>query len=371
MSEDNDDYGLADVVELEETDPPELPYKPNDPDSYDPGIALIGTGGIAEQHLTAYTEAGYDVVALCNRTRSKAEEYREEYDLQCAIYSDYRDVLARDDVDVVDVLIHPEGRVPILEAAIEADKHVLSQKPFVLDLEDGERLVELAADRDVKLAVNQNGRWAPHWSYMRHAIEEGFLGTVHGVHCNVHWNHNWIDETELDDVEHIVLYDFGVHWFDALTCFVDNSPRTVFANYEPSPDQGATPPLLGSAIVDFEDAQATLSFDGDTKLGPEDRTVVTGGAGTIKSEGPDLEDQSVTLYTDDGYASPDLETEWFSDGFHGTMAELCSAIEEDREPTNSARDNLATLELTFAAVASAEDGEPKVPGDIRRLPGAD
>jgi hypothetical protein len=53
------------------------------------------------------------------------------------------------------------------------------------------------------------------------------------------------------------------------------------------------------------------------------------------------------------------------------MAELLSAIEEDREPTNSARDNLRSLELSFAAVASAEDHEPKVPGEVRTMRGFD
>lgn len=52
------------------------------------------------------------------------------------------------------------------------------------------------------------------------------------------------------------------------------------------------------------------------------------------------------------------------------LCELLSAIDENREPSNSARDNLHSLELCFAAVASAERHEPVVPGRIRRLPRA-
>ncbi|AGN01253.1 oxidoreductase domain-containing protein [Salinarchaeum sp. Harcht-Bsk1] len=365
---DEDDYGLAEIVDLEETTAPTYPYQPQDPDDYDPGIALIGTGGISEQHLKAYTAAGYDVVALCNRTVEKAEDRREEFDLDADVYADYEEVLELDAVEVVDVTPHPEQRVPIVEDAIRAGKHVLSQKPFATDLDDAERLVELADEYDVKLAVNQNGRWAPHFAYLRQAVADGLIGDVHGVACNVHWDHNWIGDTPLDDVEHIVLYDFAIHWFDMVTQLVEDPPERVYANYEPSPSQTASPPLLGSAIVEFDGAQVTLAFDADTKLGPEDRTVVTGGEGTLKSEGPDLEEQEVTVFTEDGYATPELDGAWFPDGFHGAMAELLSAIEADREPTNSGRDNLATLELTFAAVASAEDGEPKTPGDVRRLP---
>jgi len=368
--EEEEEYGLADIVELEEMEAPELPYQPDDPESYDPDIALIGTGGISEQHLTAYTDAGYSVVALCNRTRKKAVEKNAEFDLDADIYADYEDVLERDDVDVVDLLPHPKQREPIIEDSLRAGKHVLSQKPFTVDIDFGERMVELADEQGVTFAINQNGRWAPHWSYTRQAVADGLIGDPHGVNFNVNWDHNWIKDTEIDDVDHAILYDFAIHWFDILTCIMgDTEPERVFASSESSPSQQASPPMLGQALVEYPNAQASLYLDADTKLGPEDRTIVAGTEGTIKCEGPDLEDQEVTIYTADGYASPDLEGVWFPDGFHGTMAEFLSAIEEDREPSHSARNNLRSLELCFAAVASAEDHEPKVPGEVRLMRG--
>jgi hypothetical protein len=50
------------------------------------------------------------------------------------------------------------------------------------------------------------------------------------------------------------------------------------------------------------------------------------------------------------------------------MGELLCAIEEGREPMNGARDNLNSLALCFAAIAAATDVQPKVPGEVRRLP---
>lgn len=371
MTEEDEDYGIAERVDLDEIAAPELPYKPADLEANDLAIGMVGMGGISEQHCKAYSKAGYDVAAMCSRTRSKAVEKKEQFysDSSVDIYTDYQAILERDDIDVVDLLPHPLEREQLIKDAIKAGKHVLSQKPFVVDLRVGKQLVGLAEEHGVKLAVNQNGRWAPHWSYIRHAIDSGLIGQPHGIHFNVDWNHNWIGNTDINDVEHTILYDFAIHWFDILQCFADEPPKKVYASYEPSPSQRADPPLLGQALVEFDSAQATLSFNGDTKLGPEDRTYIAGSKGTIKSEGPDLEEQEVTVYTSEGYATPELEGQWFPDGFHGAMAELLSAIEEDREPDNSARNNVSSLELCYAAVASAEDQEPKTPGEVHRMRG--
>jgi hypothetical protein len=63
-----------------------------------------------------------------------------------------------------------------------------------------------------------------------------------------------------------------------------------------------------------------------------------------------------------------MEGNWFDDGFRGTMGELLSAIEENREPSNTAASALPGLALCFAAVASARCGRPMIPGQVRALP---
>jgi hypothetical protein len=55
-----------------------------------------------------------------------------------------------------------------------------------------------------------------------------------------------------------------------------------------------------------------------------------------------------------------LDGAWYPDGFAGTLGELVSAIAEDREPFNSARHNLLSLEMTLAACLSAEQGSRAV-----------
>jgi predicted dehydrogenase len=367
---DSDQYGVGAVRKSQTIPAPNLPYLPRDPKEYNPGIGLIGCGGIAENHLREYQKAGYRVVALCDVVEERALKRRDEFFPQASIYADYRAVLDREDVGVVDIATHPIERAPMLIDALNAGKHVLSQKPFVLDLDFGETVIALAREKKRKLAVNQNGRWAPHFSYIRQAIAHGLLGEVHSAHFTVHWDHGWTAGTAFNQVKHLMLYDFAIHWFDIVTCFmVGKTPRRVFASIAKTTTQRPDPPMLAQALIDFEDAQAAMLFNGDVGFDPRDRTYVSGSKGTAVSEGVDLLHQDVTLTTKAGSAQPDLEGDWFSNGFHGTMGELLCAIEEDREPENNAEGNLASLALCFAAVQSAETGTPQTPGDIRKLGG--
>jgi predicted dehydrogenase len=254
--------------------------------------------------------------------------------------------------------------------AIDAGKHILSQKPFVTDIDFGSRIVERAEKRGVRLAVNQNGRWAPHWSWIRQAIAAGLLGEVTSVRTAVNWDHNWVAGTAAGDDPWLTLFDFGIHWFDIVSCFMGSRvPVRVYASTARAPTQRARPPLLSQALVEYESGQAELFFDANTLFGEQDCTFVAGTRGTVSSSGPDLNAQSVSLATAEGRARPALKGTWFPGGFHGTMGELLCAVEEKREPLHSARNNLKSLELCFAAIASASAHAPVVPGTVRTLEG--
>ena len=347
---------------------PVLPYLPRDPKKYAPEIGLIACGGITKHHLTAYQAAGYRVTALCDVNSEFAEKRRQEFYPEAQVFSDYRELLKLDGLEVVDVTTHPEIRPAIIADCLRAGKHVLSQKPFVLDLDEGERLADLADKHKVLLAVNQNGRWAPHFSYLREAVHSGMIGEVAGVHCGVHWDHGWVKGTAFENIEHLILYDFAIHWFDFLTTVMgDSVAQRVYAAKTRSKSQTIKPALLGQAIIEYDQAQATLVFDGHVPHGSWDRTLITGSRGVIRAAGVNLAGQEIEIITEEGIIRPHLEGTWFPDGFHGTMGELLCAIEERRQPSHSARNNLRSLELCFAAVASSQRQVPVVPGSVRKL----
>jgi len=364
-----DDYGLSKVAEAKIIAAPDLLYLPQEPKTYRPAIGLIGCGGISGQHLNAYRNAGYRIAALCDRNQHKVVARRDEFFPEAKTFTDYRDLLALKEIEVVDVTTHPADRLEIIEAALLAGKHVLSQKPFVTDLVEGERLVKLAERQNLKLAVNQNGRLAPHFSYIRQAIRAGLIGEIRSVNFSLHWDHSWVIGTDFEKLPHLILADFGIHWFDLAACLFGGRPALqVYATAIHAVGQRAEVPMLAQAIIEFDGGQAALFFNANVEHGQEDRTFVAGTKGSITSCGPSLSEQTVTLYTAEGCSRPELKGTWFREGFHGAMAELLRSVEEKREPMNSARDNLRSLELCFAAIASSISKSPVTPGQIRQLP---
>ena len=367
-SADTDTYALK-AADLQEIAVPKLAYEPPAPKSYRPRIGMIGTGGIANSHLDAYRAAGWEVAALWNRSRNKAEEKAAAYCPGARVADDMQSLLDDSGIDVVDITLPTEIRAPVIEAALMAGKHVLSQKPFVSDLDTGEALVRLAEDRGVKLAVNQNGRWSPHLGWMREACRAGLIGDVVSIHAALHWNHGWTAGTPFDDIADLILYDFGIHCFDFVASIAGDRVESVFAMAAHARGQANRVPLMAQALIRMEGGQASLIFDGGAAHGARDTTYVAGRDGSLVSDGPDLGNQRVILTTASGIARPELRGSWFYDGFAGAMGELLCAIEADRMPLNSARDNLGSLALTFAALRARATGREVTVGSVRRLDG--
>ncbi len=366
-----DDYALKSTGSQSQLEAPSLPYQPRQPTSYQPNIGLIGCGGITQAHLGAYREAGYNVVALCDLVRANAERRRDEFYPRADVYTDAAQVLERSDIEVVDIATHPLDRVHLIRQALQSGKHVLSQKPFVLDLDTGDELADLADLQGLKLAVNQNGRWAPHFSYLREAVRAGLVGELMSLHARVHWDHTWIQGTPFERIRDVVLYDFAIHWFDFASTILSAAgveATRIYATRSRASGQSIEPPMLAQVAFEFRGGQGSMAFDAALPFGSRDETLIGGTRGTLYSTGPDLGKQSVSLTTEAGVAQPSLQSKWFNDGFRGTMSELLCAIEEKREPLNSARNNLKSLALCFAAIASASQGQPKVPGQVRSLP---
>ncbi|MBU6303283.1 MAG: Gfo/Idh/MocA family oxidoreductase [Verrucomicrobia bacterium] len=365
----DDDYGIRPTRPLVEMDPPPLAVAlpvPRDPARH--RIGLIGAGGVSEYHLAAYAACGWNVVAIADHSLERARARRDAFFPGAEICADGSALIQREDVTVLDITPHPEDRVGLVRSALGAGKHVLSQKPFALDPALGGELAALAERNRVKLAVNQNGRWAPHWHYLRTAVASGLIGPVRSIDCNVQWDHTWVSGLpRFEELHHLVLFDFAIHWFDIATCLMEGSrAETVTASVAGFPGQRFSPPALGSVIVNYPGAQVRFAFNAHTLFGEEDVTTVVGAEGTLRSRGPNLNEQKgIEVFLAGGRSRVPLRGKWLEQGFMGTMGELLCAIEEDREPSNGARSHLPALELCFAALRSADQGGVPVPIEPR------
>lgn len=113
-------------------------------------IGIIGVGQIGKQHIEKYLSiTGVEIVAVCDVNESEARRVAEQYGI-AHVYSDYRQLLEREDIVAVDVCLHNNFHAPVTIAALHAGKHVYCEKPIAGTYEDGRKMLE-AAEKTGKL----------------------------------------------------------------------------------------------------------------------------------------------------------------------------------------------------------------------------
>jgi predicted dehydrogenase len=354
-------------------DRPRIGYLPVEPRAYQPGIGLIGCGNISGKHLAAYATAGYRILALCDLDIDRAEARRAEFFPAAETMTEYRELLRRPDIDIVDIATHVDVRPHLVGEALRSGKHVLSQKPFVRDLDEGEQLIALAAEQGKTVAVNQNGRWAPHFAYLLAAARQGVLGSISTADFTVYWPHDLGVQAHpvFSQMEDLILYDFGIHWFDMIAqLFAEHGQaHSVYASVSRRSDQVIPVPTQAQVVISYENASATVVLRGSSRLVESGSYRVDGSAGMLTHQGLSLGGHEVRLVTSDIDRVETLTGDWWKNGMHGAMSELICAIEEGRPPSNRASASLPGLTLCFAAIASSRTGLPVDPRTARTLPG--
>lgn len=186
-----DRFGVGELYGYPEEEPPPIDYLPSVV-MYPARIGIIGCGAETFQFLTAYLRAGYDVVAFSDPDIQKAQKVRDAFYPLAKVCEDYRCIVDDTSINFVDVTTNmPEG-VDALRECLKAGKHALSQKHIIASLDQGLELADLAREHKVKLAVNQDARWAPGWRYATKLVQGGYIGNVTTFEAHAIWNHNWL-----------------------------------------------------------------------------------------------------------------------------------------------------------------------------------
>lgn len=340
------------------------PRFPDDP-NLRTGVAILGCGAIAQSaHLPAYEQYGLGVTGVWSRNPKTTESVRDRFPGVNRVYASADELLADPEVRYVDIATGPEGRLAWIDAAIAAGKHVLGQKPLTLSTDDLAALPGVLAKADaagLRVAVNHNGRWAPPWRAATLLIRDGVVGDIVGV---THLHDKPLPPlagTPFDDVEHMLLTDYLLHWVDiSRTWLADGGAGQVDrvqATDSRVPGQPVEARNPWSATVHLgtaTGATASLRITGSNVASePGCPFWVHGTSGTLR--GSVLFD-SDRLEADDGTTrtAVPLTGAWFVDGFAAAMGELMCAVAEDRQPENSAADAAESVRLVLAARESAE-----------------
>jgi len=164
-------------------------------------VGVIGAGRwSASAHLPGFARSPHsELVAICDLDREVAQRRAKEFNIP-HVYTDYQEMLAREDIDVVDVCTRggvgdKNSHEPLAFATLEAGKHCLCEKPVAHDYRNTWKAHELATSKGLKTKVGLTFRYAPAMQYMRELIAEGFIGEPY-IFNGFEQNSQFISPTE-------------------------------------------------------------------------------------------------------------------------------------------------------------------------------
>lgn len=181
-------------------------------------VAVLGAGAIGRYHIESFQQhPAARVIALVETSAARGREAADHYDIP-NLFTDYRDVLKRAEVDVVSIALPNYLHAPVALAALQAGKHVMLDKPMAMDARAAARLVREATRRRRLLMVGQNQRFTPAVQTLRQLVERGVLGEVY--HAKAQWQRrsgiprigSWFTQKEFAGGG--CTYDIGAHVLD-------------------------------------------------------------------------------------------------------------------------------------------------------------
>jgi len=150
------------------------------------GFGVIGAGIVGGGlHARVYHQLPQaELVAVCDLDEARARDVAE----RCGaphVYTDYRDLLARDDIAAVSIATPDFAHSEIAVAAAQAGKHMLVEKPLATTVEDADAIVEAADAAGVKLMVDFQNRVSPAFLAGRQAVLAGELGELKYIYARL------------------------------------------------------------------------------------------------------------------------------------------------------------------------------------------
>lgn len=199
-------------------------------------VGLIGGGFIGKIHAEALRRLGFvDVVALAEANQEMADSLAAELSIPNA-YGDYRDLIGNSDIDSVHVLTPNQFHYPMSKEAIDAGKHVITEKPLAMSSKETADLLRRAEKADVVHCLCHNMRYYPLVKQARAMVSSGEVGDIRLIHGQylqdwlfLETDYNWrLLADEGGDSRAVA--DIGTHWMDMVQHITGQKIVSVYAD---------------------------------------------------------------------------------------------------------------------------------------------
>lgn len=145
-------------------------------------LGVIGTGLAWERlHYPAILELQdkYEIVALANRTREDAVNFARKINLdQKNVYDDYTELLKRDDIDVIDILVPIDQNYTVSADVANSGKNFICEKPMAPDMEQAGKYLELSRKKNLKILIAENYRYNEENNIIKQLVNEDKIGSI-------------------------------------------------------------------------------------------------------------------------------------------------------------------------------------------------
>ena len=193
-------------------------------------VCIIGCGYISGLHIEAYR--GYQggiTLHLCDTDLEKAKSVAKRYGVENC-FQDYGEVLDLEDIEIVDICLPNFLHEEVAVAALNADKHVLLEKPIATTLSGADAIVAAARASAGKLMVAESDRFAQESVKMNALMEEGAVGDVFWVQANAF---NTFEPSgwrlSRSQTGGGVLIEWGIHHIHTVNWLCGGEPQAVYA----------------------------------------------------------------------------------------------------------------------------------------------
>jgi predicted dehydrogenase len=349
-----------------------LDYLPRLPRRKDFRIGCAGAGFImADCHLVAYRQAGFNPVAVASRDPARARAVAQRHAIPRS-HATLADLLADESVEVLDIAVPPDVQPAVIREAVRHAGHIkgiLAQKPLAMTVREAKECVDVCAGAGVVLAVNQNMRYDQSVRALKDVLRKGWLGEPVLGTIEMRAIPHWMPWSE--GLPSLSTFIMSIHHLDTFRYWF-GTPDRVLASTRPDPRMRFPhADGINLYILEYDNGCRASSWDdvwtGPAREGSESDVFIrwrvegTDGLarGTIgwpsyPARAPSTLD--FTTRRQPGYwLSPRWKEVWFPDAFVGTMAQLLCALEDGAEPEISGRDNLETIALCAAVQAAARE----------------